>query len=81
MFKNASHGPPAGSALLRPDRPRPLMRRLGDAACRAADALLLWQERHRQRRALITLSDALLKDIGVTRYDASAESRKCPWQS
>lgn len=81
MFKNAGHGPPAGSALLARDRrPRPLMRRLSVALCRAVDTLLLWQERRRQRRDLAALSDALLKDIGVTRYEAGAESRKRPWQ-
>jgi uncharacterized protein YjiS (DUF1127 family) len=40
----------------------------------------LWLERRRQRRALLELSDALLKDIGVSRYEACREATKPFWR-
>lgn len=40
-----------------------------------------WVERRRQRRALLGLSDALLKDIGVSRADALREARKPFWRA
>jgi uncharacterized protein YjiS (DUF1127 family) len=39
-----------------------------------------WAERRRQRRALLELSDALLKDIGLARSDAEIEARKPFWR-
>lgn len=39
----------------------------------------LWRERRRQRRALLELSDALLKDVGLTRADAWGEAAKPFW--
>ncbi len=36
--------------------------------------------RYRQRRALLALSDALLKDIGISRADAWHEAGKSWWQ-
>ena len=39
-----------------------------------------WQDRARQRRALATLSDELLRDIGVTRFDAECEANKPFWR-
>jgi uncharacterized protein YjiS (DUF1127 family) len=39
-----------------------------------------WIERHRQRRALLELSDHMLKDIGIGRADAWLEGRKPFWQ-
>ena len=56
------------------------VRRLGRALRSAIDRLLLWQDRRRQRRDLAMLSESLLKDIGVTRLEASNESRKWPWR-
>jgi uncharacterized protein YjiS (DUF1127 family) len=35
-----------------------------------------WQERARQRRQLLGLSDAALKDFGVSRADAAGEGDK-----
>ncbi len=35
-----------------------------------------WRERARQRRALSELSDALLKDIGISRAEAMHEAGK-----
>lgn len=39
-----------------------------------------WLERRRQRRALLELSDHMLKDIGVSRSDAVQEGMKPFWQ-
>lgn len=43
-------------------------------------ALADWSERRRQRRALEALSDAALKDLGLSRADVQRETRKWPWQ-
>ena len=43
--------------------------------------LELWLERRKQRRALLDLNDALLKDIGVSRADAYREGTKHFWQA
>lgn len=47
---------------------------------RAFDLLMTWQERSRQRRQLASLSDRMLRDIGLTRADVMAESTKPFWQ-
>jgi uncharacterized protein YjiS (DUF1127 family) len=39
-----------------------------------------WIERHRQRRALLELSDHMLKDIGISAGDAWQEGRKPFWR-
>ena len=41
--------------------------------------LLCWQELARQRRALLTLDDRMLKDIGITRADAQLEASRPFW--
>ncbi len=41
----------------------------------------LWRQRQRQRRQLASMSDHLLKDIGVSRYDALQEANKPFWHS
>jgi uncharacterized protein YjiS (DUF1127 family) len=46
----------------------------------AVDLLLTWHERARQRRQLRTLSDRMLRDIGLTRADVMAESSKPFWR-
>lgn len=43
-------------------------------------ALGAWNERRRQRRALEALSDAGLKDLGLSRADVARETGKWPWQ-
>jgi uncharacterized protein YjiS (DUF1127 family) len=48
---------------------------------RAAQRVLTWHERARQRRALECLSDHMLRDIGLTRADVLAEATKRFWQS
>lgn len=44
------------------------------------DMLFTWHERARQRRALLTLEDYILKDIGVGRADAELEANKPFWR-
>jgi uncharacterized protein YjiS (DUF1127 family) len=55
-------------------------RRLGHGAGRVAEGGLIWLERGRQRRQLSELSDHMLRDIGLTRADAWAESEKPFWR-
>jgi uncharacterized protein YjiS (DUF1127 family) len=58
-------------------------RRLSGAALwprHAADLLLIWHERARQRRQLLSLSDHMLRDLGLTRADVMAESSKPFWR-
>jgi len=43
-------------------------------------ALQVWLERREQRRALLNLSDPMLKDIGLSRADAWAEGSKPFWR-
>ena len=40
-----------------------------------------WAERRRQRRALLTLNDHALKDIGRSSADAWQEGRKPFWRT
>lgn len=42
--------------------------------------LKLWLERHKQRRLLAELPDALLQDVGISREQALQESQKAFWQ-
>ena len=44
------------------------------------DLLLLWMQRARQRRSLDSLSDHVLKDVGLSRADVAGEARKRFWQ-
>lgn len=48
---------------------------------RAAKTLGEWNERSRQRRHLLELSDHLLRDIGVTRAEVEAEASKPFWRT
>ena len=43
------------------------------------DAISIWAERSRQRRALAQLNSYQLKDIGLTRSDALNEASKPFW--
>jgi uncharacterized protein YjiS (DUF1127 family) len=54
--------------------------RLGERAGRIAEVGLTWFDRARQRRQLCELSDQMLRDIGLTRADAWAESAKPFWR-
>lgn len=53
---------------------------LAREALNAADTFCLWMERYRQRRALISLSDHMLKDLGLSRCDAGREGGKRFWE-
>ena len=40
-----------------------------------------WLERRRQRRALLSLGEPALKDIGLSRADVAGEAGKWFWQA
>jgi uncharacterized protein YjiS (DUF1127 family) len=44
------------------------------------DTLYTWQQRHRMRRELLGLDERLLRDMGISRYDATREGRRPFWQ-
>jgi uncharacterized protein YjiS (DUF1127 family) len=46
----------------------------------AVDLLLTWHERAQQRRHLQTLSEHMLRDIGLTRADVLVETSKPFWR-
>ena len=48
---------------------------------RVLDALARWSERAQSRRALMTLDDRMLSDIGVSRADAHREASTPFWRS
>ena len=52
----------------------------GREAVRLTDYLQGWRERVQQRRALMTLDDRLLKDIGLSRADVWHEYEKPFWR-
>ena len=52
-----------------------------EALVRFAQILSLWHERARQRRHLQTLSDHMLRDIGLTRADVCGECSKPFWRA
>ena len=47
---------------------------------RSIDVLGEWRARARERRQLSTLGDSMLKDIGISRADASSEFEKPFWR-
>jgi uncharacterized protein YjiS (DUF1127 family) len=49
-------------------------------AWHAATSLVIWQERLRQRHTLAALDDRMLRDMGLSRSDIDAETRKGFWQ-
>ena len=46
---------------------------------RVRNAISAWLGRARDRRALAALDERTLKDIGLSRYDVSAELARRPW--
>jgi uncharacterized protein YjiS (DUF1127 family) len=46
---------------------------------RLLDLYFQWQQRRHSREALAQMSDHMLKDIGISRYDAVNESSKPFW--
>ena len=57
-----------------------LFQRLRAVPASALQALLVWQERARQRRHLASLDDRLLRDMGLSRADAERESALPFWR-
>jgi uncharacterized protein YjiS (DUF1127 family) len=47
----------------------------------AVSVALRWYELRRQRRALMELSDQMLKDIGISRADAMREAARPFWDT
>jgi uncharacterized protein YjiS (DUF1127 family) len=47
---------------------------------KAADAFLIWYDRARERQALLSIDDHMLRDIGLSRADIWGEARKPFWQ-
>jgi uncharacterized protein YjiS (DUF1127 family) len=43
-------------------------------------AIARWQTLHHERRLLATLSDAALKDIGLSRADVAQETHRHFWE-
>lgn len=60
---------------------RELLAATSAGAVRVTDALLDSLDRARQRRQLLDLSDAALKDIGRNAADAEREGSKPLWRS
>jgi uncharacterized protein YjiS (DUF1127 family) len=48
---------------------------------RMVEAFLAWHDRARERRALMELSDHMLRDIGISRAEAHGEAAKPFWRS
>ena len=69
VFTRTSHRPAGG-----------LLQAVSRAVVSAADTVATWQERRRQRRALESLPDHLLSDIGVSRADVDYEADKPFWR-
>ena len=55
--------------------------RLSVTAAGIVAKLLAWYERARQRRALLSLSDRQLSDIGISRAEADGEGDKPFWRA
>lgn len=47
---------------------------------RCLDAIALWHERARSRHSLLTMSDYMLRDIGIERSVAVREAAKPFWR-
>lgn len=63
-----------------PSRLRALARALSLELIDLCNLLLVWQARWRERGRLDRLSDHMLKDLGISRADASREVRKPFWR-
>jgi uncharacterized protein YjiS (DUF1127 family) len=50
-------------------------------ALRLMDRIFAAQALHAQRQALISLDDTLLRDIGITRYEAITEVNRPIWNA
>jgi uncharacterized protein YjiS (DUF1127 family) len=59
----------------------PLAPDLFGALTTALETARTWRARARSRRVLLTLDERMLRDIGITRYDARIEARKPFWRA
>jgi len=57
-----------------------LGRWLQDGVALGPARLLRWHDLAHQRRALLSLDERMLKDIGITRADAVREARRAFWR-
>ena len=57
-----------------------LARGMGVWSVRATDIPQVWWARYRDRRKLETLSEHMLKDMGISRVDADHEAGKRFWR-
>ena len=57
------------------------LRSIGSGVAWLLEVVLVWQDRANQRYLLRSLSDAGLKDIGISRLDAEREACKTFWQA
>lgn len=64
-----------------PSRLRVLARALSLELIDLGTLLLVWQARWRERARLDRLSDHMLKDLGISRADASREVGKPFWRA
>ena len=60
--------------------PRGGARTLGWSVANGIELLMIWHERARQRYQLRSLSDHMLRDIGLGRADVEAEAAKPFWR-
>ncbi|MEX2649443.1 MAG: DUF1127 domain-containing protein [Alphaproteobacteria bacterium] len=60
---------------------RPALQDLARSATELVVRALEWQDRARQRNALLELGDHLLKDIGVSPAEAHREGHKPFWRA
>ena len=63
----------------KPDRDRTGV--LHRALARIGSEVAEWRRRSRDRHALAEMSDRSLRDIGLTRYDATYEASKPFWRA
>jgi uncharacterized protein YjiS (DUF1127 family) len=57
------------------------VRRMSNTSLVIHDTVCVWSERIRQRRQLLSLSDQMLSDIGVSRAEVFKECEKPFWRA
>jgi uncharacterized protein YjiS (DUF1127 family) len=70
---------PASIAARRRERIRAPARARGAAAA-GLGRVLRWHELARRRRALLTLNERMLKDLGISRAEAERQESRPFWQ-
>jgi uncharacterized protein YjiS (DUF1127 family) len=71
----AWHGAPSPRSFVAPPEPG-LRSAVRHAFVGIVEALLAWHDRARERRALMELSDQMLRDIGISRAQAWGEAAR-----